>query len=136
MKRLIEMKDQAMTDDELRRLAEAATPGPWAVERDHWSPDVYDTKGNVLITTQHSDLSMREDAANAAYIAAACNAVPGLLDRLTEAEERGRIAGMEEAAGIADYAAQMPSQVGDNLECGRAEARYIAGAIRAAVRGD
>lgn len=75
-----------MTDDELRRLAEAATPRPWAVEPDYWSPDVLGADGGVIVTTLHSDLPRREDAANAAYIAAACNAVPGLLDRLRAAE--------------------------------------------------
>ena len=76
-----------MTDDELRRLAEAATPGPWKVERDDPSPDVHDATGSVIATTMHSDLSRMEDGHNAAFIAAANPAaVLALLDRLRAAE--------------------------------------------------
>ena len=77
----------ATTDDELRQRAEAATPGPWLVERDYPSPDVHDAKGNVIATTMHSDLSRQEDGANAAFIAAANPAaVLALLDRVAKAE--------------------------------------------------
>ena len=77
----------ATTDDELRQRAEAATPGPWLVERDYPSPDVHDAKGNVIATTMHSDLSRQEDGANAAFIAAASpETVKRLLDRVAKAE--------------------------------------------------
>jgi hypothetical protein len=57
-----------MNTAELKKLAEAATPGPWTVaDRSHiYTPDL-----RVLAVAQHS----RDTASNAAYIAAANPAV-------------------------------------------------------------
>ena len=71
---------------ELRRLQQAATPGPWQ-HRGHWVfPAPGDESGFVAMCGD--DARGHDDAA---YIVAACNAVPTLLDQLEEAE-RERIA--------------------------------------------
>ena len=59
--------------DELKRLADVATPGPWMVEVSH-----YPESGDMVVTTDPNGwelLEMREDCpdheANASFIAAA-----------------------------------------------------------------
>lgn len=66
--------------DELRRLLDEATPGPWMAEGSQvLGPD------GVLVAAvrEHSTLVDRPDAL---IIAAAVNALPGLLDALDKAE--------------------------------------------------
>jgi hypothetical protein len=80
----------------LRVLAEAATPGPWEVERYWWKlgssrgmPDSWwlgiEARGAVCGTVAQA-LEDDEAKADAAFIAAARTAVPALLDALDEAE--------------------------------------------------
>lgn len=75
--------------DELMRLREAATPGPWktmchttcygdCVEA------VGDVDGDMIVNTAETAL---DEHANAAYIVAACNAVPELVARIRELED-------------------------------------------------
>ena len=67
-----------MTPDlaELRRLAEAATQGPWAARYGvSWEARVCATTGSI------ADVN---STANAELIAAAVNALPGLLDAAAE----------------------------------------------------
>ena len=60
--------------DELRRLLDEATPGPWVAEGSQvWGPD----GGLVAAVREHSTLVDRPDAL---IIAAAVNALPALLD--------------------------------------------------------
>lgn len=71
---------------ELRRLAEAATPGPWWNGIDDLEGIVapQNPGGNVVCIppkrNMYSSLEAWPD--NAAYIAAACNAVPALLNEI------------------------------------------------------
>ena len=101
-----------LSDDEreLRRLAEAATPGPWETgpqesedgRGKYWAYAVFGPDGKTLADTQNSDAAeiqqeVDEDGThawdevgrcNAAYIAAANpQAVLGLLDALAAARE-------------------------------------------------
>lgn len=81
---------------ELRRLHEAATPGPWfkymrtvTVEENGWDVEVAECSNNARGTVE----------ADAALIAAARNALPELLDRLEAAEsENARL--REELNGL------------------------------------
>jgi hypothetical protein len=92
-----------MNHDKLRALVQAATPGPWSAYRadgkcestGDWSAQsecigctqyqavVEKTSGTVLllVVSESSDhgAELNTDS-NAAYIVAACNAVPALLD--------------------------------------------------------
>ena len=63
--------------DELMRLHEAATPGPW----EHKIDDAFTT-----IHTIEPSVASYVSPANAAYIVAACNAVPELVARIRELE--------------------------------------------------
>lgn len=64
----------------LRALADAATPGPWALSADGPPPDII-AGMSVVACTLPSDRTRDEDTANAAYIAAAHPAaVLALLD--------------------------------------------------------
>lgn len=80
---------------ELERLALAATPGPWKWE-------LHDTPG--LVTFEHEKYGtciiarVENWYTNAAYIAAACNAVPSLVAQL-----RAEIAAREAAEGRAAW---------------------------------
>ena len=70
---------------ELRRLAEAATPGPWAAR--------YGVSWEARVCTTTGSLADVDSTANAELIAAAVNALPTLLDRLahmTEARNNAR----------------------------------------------
>lgn len=81
--------------DELERLREAATPGPWAYEHhgdtNECGVGVILDNNNGQISGENSDhtLFVAESIApevnsvmNAAYIVAACNAVPRLIKML------------------------------------------------------
>ena len=67
-----------MTPDlaELRRLAEAATQGPWAAR--------YGVSWEARVCTTTGSLADVDSTANAELIAAAVNALPGLLDAAAE----------------------------------------------------
>jgi hypothetical protein len=85
------------TDSDLRALAEKATPGPWSLGRstasdgdNDWHPQIWPAIG-APIASSDGRASGRpgapeKDAADFAYIVAACNALPALLDRLDKAE--------------------------------------------------
>lgn len=60
--------------DELERLRKAATPGPWDVSQKNST--VYDNYGDSVCDTQQTHNSQN----NLAYIVAACNAVPRLVE--------------------------------------------------------
>lgn len=62
--------------DELERLSEAATPGPWDVNQKNLT--VYDNYGDSVCDTQQTHNAQN----NLAYIVAACNAVPRLIEML------------------------------------------------------
>ena len=101
-----------MTDEDLRRLAEAATPGEWRRFPTGGFAVVVDIPSEYTAIVAKSDpqWGINRDGANADYIAAANpETMKRLLDRVAKAEAdalaaraEGRIAGMEEAAGIAD----------------------------------
>lgn len=65
--------------DQLMRLREAATPGPWKVEKNHTT---YDSWGDSVCYTQQC----HNQNNNLYYIVAACNAVPELVARIRELE--------------------------------------------------
>lgn len=86
----------------LRRLAEAATPGPWRAEDGYRSPDVLDAHGLVVAATITSDMRWRDDSANGAYIAAAHPAaVLALLDQRDAARAQAERWDTEAAASRA-----------------------------------
>lgn len=68
---------------ELRRLAKAATPGPYAVSEIGAGFEVA-AGGEIFAQAQQvaGDVRSARRKANAAYIAAACTAIPSLLDEL------------------------------------------------------
>ena len=61
---------------ELRRLAEAATPGPWAAR--------YGVSWEARVCATTGSLADVNSTANAELIVAAVNALPGLLDAAAE----------------------------------------------------
>lgn len=84
-----------MTHDELRKLAEAATPGPWTIH--------FGLEGDVLVKRHgiYVNVAAAHDKpkANAAYIAAANpQTVLGLLDRIAALEELNGLAREYDAA--------------------------------------
>lgn len=69
--------------EELERLAKAATSGPWIHQQDECFLDVQEIRnpnGGAV-----ADFVSQN---NASYIVAACNAVPELIARVRELEER------------------------------------------------
>ena len=81
--------------DELMRLREAATPGPWKVNiGDFESEDGYGTvtapyveaDGKTICVPFDRGPDDDNDEDDAAYIVAACNAVPELVARIRELE--------------------------------------------------
>jgi hypothetical protein len=92
-----------MTDDraapvdleELRRLAEKATPGPWTHEVSRYVEDVAhvrDARGFLVAET--------DEAEDAYFIAAARGALLALLDRLSAAERRVHEVQVEHACEV------------------------------------
>ena len=81
---------------ELRRLAEAATPGPWAAR--------YGVSWEARVCATTSSLADVDSTANAELIAAAVNALPGLLDAAAErdalAAKVERVRALHRAVGI------------------------------------
>ena len=83
--------------DEIMRLREAATPGPWKVNiGDFESEDGYGTvtapyveaDGKTICVPFDRGPDDDNDEDDAAYIVAACNAVPELVARIRELEEQ------------------------------------------------
>ena len=70
------MTDPTPDLTELRRLAEAATPGPWAAR--------YGVSWEARVCATTGSLADVDSTANAELIAAAVNALPGLLDTAAE----------------------------------------------------
>lgn len=80
---------ETMSDD-LKKLMEEATPGPWEVEENHGTRRIF-AEGHPWALVSCCDKLVRPEAeskANAALIAAAVNAVPELL---ALREEVGRL---------------------------------------------
>lgn len=85
--------------DELMRLHEAATPGPWSVKiGDFESEDGYGTvsasyveaDGKMICVPFDRDPEDENDESDSDYIVAACNAVPELVARIRELEAQLR----------------------------------------------
>ena len=112
--------------DALRKLEEAATPGPWtAVERDIIMSGVLDV---AEAAPQPDDYDARQLSANAEFIAAARNALPQLLDEL--AELRAKLEAREDALRqIAQWADAYPLDVFPEPDFQRASALLMAGGI-------
>lgn len=80
--------------DELMRLREAATPGPWrhkiASKRDGmgsiWPFSSIKSEDVRAIQEEEEIITSSITSANAAYIVAACNATPELVRRIKELE--------------------------------------------------
>lgn len=75
--------------DELRKLAAKAAPGPWHIDpkaaEESFFEDVNILRHSglaVAVAVHNGDILPPQPEANAAYIVAACNAVPTLLDDL------------------------------------------------------
>lgn len=97
--------------EELRRLHEAATPGPWMTEYPRLPGGVYsdDATGSIVARTSGKgfEYAPRPDAewqANADIIAAARNAIPWLLDEIARLTAEN--AALRE--GLAPFAAFAP----------------------------
>ena len=81
--------------DELMKLMKAARPGPWKVNSgDFESEDGYGTvtapyveaEGKTICVPVDRGPDDENDEADAAYIVAACNAVPEMVARIRELE--------------------------------------------------
>lgn len=75
--------------DELERLAAQATPGPWFVTCNCTGKTFYTIKNDRVYIGE--TLGVYNGEANAAYIVAACNAVPELIARVRELERQKRV---------------------------------------------
>lgn len=75
--------------DELMRLHEAATPGPWKVAT--WYGGYHTIRPKK---EPEKSLGQIERKADAAYIVVACNAVPELVARIRELESQLREGGL------------------------------------------
>ena len=85
------------TRDQLRALADAATPGPWRIgeaftEPASWVAHLADNGWDDRTTVTSQDATARDDqeVRDAEFIAAARTAIPQLLDQLDAAEQRIR----------------------------------------------
>jgi len=77
-----------VSDTDLRALAEAASPGPWQWLDSGGEPDgdeLQDGNGEMVATGFRDDLL--PDVTDGRFCAAARNALPALLDRITALEE-------------------------------------------------
>ena len=78
-----------MNRTELRKLAKAATPGPWWqewVDGDEWFAVYGQPMGNFVCP----EVCTTDDADDTNLLVAAVNALPGLLDELDETEAKLR----------------------------------------------
>lgn len=87
-----------LTRDDWDRLAREATPEPWRVEMGHQDRLIFGPDG-VPLAEVHWWLAehAKESQANAAFIAAAREAVPALLSALSASESRAQA--LEDALG-------------------------------------
>lgn len=96
------------TDDELRRLAGEATPGPWTAAESQFDAPRYEVLGPKR---QYGGLTQwpvaigNAERCDAAYIVAAANALPGLLDRIDQRDRDVRDAHARIDAIARDWAA-------------------------------
>lgn len=72
--------------DELEMLAQSATPGPWFVTCNCTGKTFYTIKNDRVYIGEA--LGVYNGEANAAYIVAACNAVPELIARVREMDRQ------------------------------------------------
>lgn len=81
--------------DELMRLHATATPGPWKTDLGNFDSDGYsmvirpyiEADGKIIcVSNDDTDYGYDED--DAAYICAACNAVPELVQQIRDLEAR------------------------------------------------
>lgn len=101
--------------DELRKLADAATPGPWAVTETNDSTTLRFARPYPQFPSSHGGVwYLNMGPENAAFIAAARIAVPELLDRLEAAEAKLANAqtGWESALRIVNSGNEIIRQVG------------------------
>ena len=70
--------------DALRKLAEAATPGPWEIDPDGRTINATESDGESYAVGEAYDLDV--PTGDAAFIATARTALPALLDALDAAE--------------------------------------------------
>jgi hypothetical protein len=126
------MRGMVMTDmtDELKKLLAAATPGPWFVSGVRFKMNGCEwhsiqrhnkaTKQDDNICCVGYDPRTDEGRADAALIAAAINALPGLLDEL----ERLREAIKRQAAAVRNLQTSEDSQI--NVLRKQSQQAYIA----------
>lgn len=106
--------------EKLERLAKAATPGPWkdkSFKRNYdWGVICSGGKriaqcASADVTDEIKRVTFEEKLANAAYIAAACNAVPELIT-----ENRALQKQMREMERQRDWLAQKCEELSDDPE--------------------
>ncbi len=83
-----------MKNDELKKLQQAASPGLWHIEREiidgHSYPTAIkaaDGRWVARADAHYGRPHVNETSQNAAYIVAACNEVPKLLNRIAALRE-------------------------------------------------
>lgn len=112
-----------MTDvAELKRLIEAATPGPWRVGGTGIFPSIMCSQGFAISATGMSKRNLSECRANAAFIVAARHAVPDLLAENARLREA-----ITTALEQLNHPGHLPDPPGKNT---------IAMGLRAALTGD
>lgn len=82
--------------DALMKLHDETTPGPWEHRMDtaFMEPDSHE----ICTTEGHDFIAGFVEPHDAAYIVAACNAVPALVERIRELEAKLTAAGVEVAS--------------------------------------
>jgi hypothetical protein len=78
------------TLDELERLLKAGTPGPWKIDGDKASPDIFGPEGWAVALgecSQNCGYIHWNNLADADLIVAAINALPGLIESARRVEE-------------------------------------------------
>ena len=117
---------------ELRRLAEAATPGPWAAR--------YGVSWEARVCATTGSLADVDSTANAELIAAAVTALPALLD--AAAERDALAAKVETVRALADewaYKGEFGWDDGSHAygpDCERRALDYAAAKLRRALDGE
>lgn len=94
--------------DELRRLLEAATPGPWDLAGT-------DGMGFAVHRGEHETVALYCDRDDAALIAAAVNALPGLLDE--NAALRAQVAELRAAVERVEALSSKVARAADERWC-------------------
>ena len=95
--------------DELMRLREAATPGPWSVKiGDFEAEDGYGTVSASYVEADGKTICVpfdrgpddENDEDDTAYIVAACNAVPELVARIRALEAQLNMANLKQVSAL------------------------------------